>query len=92
MEKDDKVAIEVAIGPTAGKLTHHAGMRRLALSVIKDALHQWNKNKSAEAKEFLEGDMHPFVEAAGLDLEDVQLRRALRKNGLVPFGNVPAVQ
>ena len=61
-----------------------AGYRRLALAVIKDALHQWKKTGSEEAKEFLEGDMFPFIEAADLELDGLLLRRVLRANGLVP--------
>ena len=60
------------------------GFQRLALAVIKDALHQWKKTGSEEAKEFLEGDMFPFIEAADLELDGMLLRRVLRSNGLVP--------
>ena len=63
------------------------GHRRLALAVIRDALHQWNKRGALEAKEFLEGDMFPFLEAADLELDDVRLRRTLRKSGLVPLSD-----
>jgi hypothetical protein len=45
------------------------GFQRLALAVIKDALHQWKKTGAEEAKEFLEGDMFPFLEAADLELD-----------------------
>ena len=31
----------------------NAGFQRLALDVIKDALHQWKKSGAKEAKEFL---------------------------------------
>ena len=62
----------------------NAGFQRLALDVIKDALHQWKKSGAKEAKEFLESDMRPFVEAAGLELDDMRLCRMLRANGLVP--------
>ena len=61
------------------------GFQRLALAVIKDALHQWKKTGSEEAKEFLEGDMFPFLEAADLELDDIRLRQALRQSGLVPL-------
>ena len=61
-----------------------AGFQRLALAVIKDALHQWKKSGAKEAKEFLESDMRPFVEAAGLEFDDTSLCRLLRANGLVP--------
>jgi hypothetical protein len=57
----------------------------LALAVIRDALHQWEKRGALEAKEFLESDMFPFLEAADLELGNIQLRQALRKSGLVPL-------
>ena len=62
----------------------NAGFQRLALDVIKDALHQWKKSGAKEAKEFLESDMRPFIECAGLEFDDMRLCRMLRANGLVP--------
>jgi hypothetical protein len=61
------------------------GLRRLALSLIKDALHQWNKSGAREAKDFLEGDMWPYIEWTGMDISDARLRRALRRHGLTPL-------
>ena len=63
----------------------HPGYQCLALSVILDALRQWNKSGAPEAKKFLEGDMFPFLEAADLELDDVRLRQALINSGLVPL-------
>ena len=67
----------------------YSGFQRLALAVIKDAFHQWKKNKSEEAKEFLEGDMWPFIDASGMELDDMRLCRMLRANGLVPKAGRP---
>jgi hypothetical protein len=65
----------------------HDGHQRLALAVIRDALHQWDKRGAQEAREFLESDMFPFLDAADLELDDVRLRQALRKSGLVPLSD-----
>ena len=66
------------------RVTSSAGVKCLALALIKDSLHQWHKSQDPGAKSFLEGDMDPWLECAGLEPDSLELRTMLRKHGLIP--------
>ena len=74
-----------------GDTSNYNGYKMLALGVIKDGLHQWRKNKSMEAKLFLESDMFPYLEIAGIDIDSYKLRSMIRNEGLTPYTESPHV-